>query len=70
MILVMILSFFIAGLWTVPIVKTSIKAVLDPTAGSLLDWNKLVGMIVIVFVITLITTLIQKYATDQDALKD
>ncbi len=70
MILVMLLSFFIAGLYSsVPIVKTAIKAVLDPTAGNLLDWNKLVGMILIVFIITLITTLIQKYATDQVALK-
>lgn len=69
MLLVMVLSFFIAGLWGVPAVKSVIKAILDPTAGSLLNWNKLVGMIVIVFVITLITTLIQKYATDQEALK-
>lgn len=70
MIIVMVASFFIAGLYTsVPVVRTVIKAILDPSAGNLLDWNKLVGMIVIIFIITLITTLIQKYATDQVALK-
>jgi len=35
-----------------------------------LRWNLIIGMLLVVFFITLITTLIQKYATDQKALKE
>jgi len=70
-IFVMLASLVIAGLWNkIPIIKNFIHAILDPTAGALLNWDISWGMIVIVFVITLITTLVQKYATDQEALKE
>ena len=36
----------------------------------LLGWNLTWGMLIIVFVISLITVLIQKYATDQETLKE
>lgn len=70
MFLVMILSLVIASLWnSVPIISTSVHAVLDPTAGTFLNWEVTVGMLVITAIITLITTILQKYLTDQDTLK-
>lgn len=75
MFFVMGISILIASLWDqVPIIKNSIHAVLDPTFGVLLNLNipygLEIGMIIIVLIITLFTTLIQKYTTDQKALKD
>lgn len=71
MILVMILSLVIAGCWdSVEVIKNSVHSFLDPSAGALLNWNLTWGMLIIVFIITLFTTLIQKYATDQKALKE
>ena len=70
-ILVMLLAFVVAGLWDkVPVIKNSINFILNPTAGALLNWNLNIGMLIIVLVITAITTLVQKYATDQDKLKE
>ena len=70
MLLVMILSLVIAGLWnSVPIISTSVHALLDPTAGVFLTWHVTIGMLVITAIITLITTILQKYLTDQDTLK-
>ena len=70
-IIVMLVSLIIAGLWDkIPVIKNSIHAILDPSAGALLLWNINWGMIIIVFVITLIITLAQKYATDQKSLKE
>lgn len=70
-ILVMIASMFIAFYWDkVSFIKDAIHSALDPSIGALLNWNLVIGMLIIVFSITLITTLIQKYATDQKALKE
>ncbi len=70
-IIVMLLSLVIAGLWDrIPVIKNSIHAVLDPSAGALLLWNVSWGMTFIILVVTLIVTLAQKYATDQEALKE
>lgn len=70
-IIIMIASLIIAGYWdSFPIIKNSVHAVLNPSAGALLSWNLTIGMTIIVFLITLLTTLIQKYATDQKALKE
>jgi len=64
-------SFIIAIYWEkIAWIKDSVHAALDPSAGWLLSWNLEIGMILIVFVITLITTLVQKYTTDQKALKE
>jgi Predicted membrane protein len=65
----MIASFFIAGLWNYPIIKDSIHLILDPTAGYLMNLNATFGMLVVVALITLVTTLVQKYGTDQETLK-
>jgi uncharacterized membrane protein (DUF106 family) len=71
MILVTTASLIIAFYWDkVSVIKDSVHSALDPSAGWLLNFNLTVGMIVIVFIITLITTLVQKYTTDQKALKE
>ncbi len=70
-IFVTIVSLAMAIFWDkVPFIKNAIHTALDPTAGALLRLNLTLGMLLVVFVITLITTLIQKYATDQKALKE
>lgn len=69
--IIMVVSFVIAGLWDkLPAIKNSIHFIFDPTAGALLNWNLTIGMILIVGIITLLTTLVQKYATDQKTLKE
>lgn len=70
-IIVMLISLVIASLWDrIPVIKDSIHAVLDPSAGALLLWDVSWGMTIIILVVTLIVTLAQKYATDQEALKE
>jgi len=70
-IIVMLISLVIAGLWDkVPAIKNSIHFVLDPSAGALLLWNVSWGMTIIILIVTLIVTLAQKYATDQEALRE
>jgi len=71
MILIMLFSLLIAGLWEkVPAIKDAIHSGLDPTAGVLLNWNLHWGMFFIILIITVITTLVQKYGTDQETLKE
>ena len=68
---VMLISLVLAGLWDkIPAIKNSVHVILDPSAGALLDWKLSLGMFIIVVIITLITTVVQKYATDQKALKE
>ncbi len=69
--LIMFASLAIAFYWDKALwIKNSVHALLDPSAGALLNWNLTIGMLIIVFMITLITSLIQKYTTDQKALKE
>ncbi len=71
MIIIMLISLVIASLWEkVPAIKNTIKAGLDPVFGSLLNWNLTIGMLIIVLLITLLTTIVQKYTTDQESLKE
>ncbi len=68
--IVMAVSLFIAFLWDkVPAIKNSIHAILNPTFGALMAWDLTIGMLIIVFIISIFTVIIQKYATDQVALK-
>ncbi len=68
---VMIISLLIASFWDrVDILQRSVHSVLTPTLGTLLEWNLTGGMLIIIFLIALITTLVQKYATDQKTLKE
>ena len=69
--IVMLISLLIASFWgKYPIIKETISKGLDPSLGALLDWNILIGMLVIVFIISSIMTLAQKYLTDQKTLKE
>lgn len=71
LIIFMLISLVLASLWDkIPAIKNFIHTILDPSAGFLLSWNLNWGMLIIVFIITLITTLVQKYATDQKTLKE
>ena len=68
--IVMFVSFIIAGAWDkVSIIKEPVHFVLDPTFGALLNWDLLLGMIIIVLLLNLVLVLIHKYTTDQEKLK-
>ncbi len=68
--IVLIASIAIASLWDkVQIISESIHYIFDPTIGKLLDWNLTIGMTLLVIIITIIMTLVQKYGTDQEKLK-
>ena len=70
LILIMAITFVIAGLWDkTPIISETVHYIFDPTLGYLLDLNLKWGFAFIVFIIMFLTTLVQKYATDQEALK-
>lgn len=67
----MAISMVLVFMWnSVPVVKNSVGAVLDPTAGALISWNLTLGSLIVFFVIAFITTLVQKYATDQETLRE
>jgi uncharacterized membrane protein (DUF106 family) len=68
---IMFITFFIAFFWDkLEFIKNSVSYLLDPSIGFLLNWNLNLGMLIIVFFLTLITTLVQKYATDQETLRE
>jgi len=68
---VMFISLLIAFFWDkVAFIKDSVHFILNPTAGALLNWNITWGMIAIVLVISILMTLIQKYATDQKTMRE
>ncbi len=70
-IFVMIASMGIAFFWdTLSIIKNTAHIILDPTAGALLNWNLTYGMIILIFIISIFMTLLQKYATDQKTLRE
>jgi uncharacterized membrane protein (DUF106 family) len=70
MMAIMFLGIMVAGLWgAVPVIKKTVHALLDPTAGALLNWHPTIGFFLFVALLTLITTLVQKYGTDQNAIK-
>ena len=71
MFLVMLGSILIASLWnTMPVIKDTVHAALDPTLGVFLDWKISWGMFLLIAIISLIMTLVQKYGTDQEALRE
>ncbi len=70
-IFVMLISLVIAFYWDkLPFISNSVNYILNPTAGFLIELNLNWGMLAIVAVITVITTIVQKYATDQKTLKE
>ncbi len=69
--IIMTVSLVVATYWEkIPFIKQFVHTIFDPSVGSLLSWNLTIGMLIVVFLITLFTTLIQKYTTDQKALKE
>ncbi|MDA3836064.1 MAG: EMC3/TMCO1 family protein [Nanoarchaeota archaeon] len=46
-----------------------VDAVFSPTLGALLDWHMEIGMLIILFILSIIMTFVQKYTTDQAELK-
>lgn len=67
----MVVSLVVAFMWdSLESVKRVVHSVLDPSAGALLGWEITFGMLIIIFILTAITTLIQKYTTDQETLRN
>lgn len=67
----MLVSLGIALFWDrFPIISSTVHLILDPIAGNLLNWNVNIGMIIFTALISLFITLIQKYTTDQDTLRE
>jgi len=67
----MIASLIIASLWnSVSFISGTAHAILDPSLGVLLNWNYLGGMSFVVLIMALITTLLQKYGTDQETMAE
>ncbi|MGA2130341.1 MAG: EMC3/TMCO1 family protein [Candidatus Pacearchaeota archaeon] len=65
-----LISILIASFYnSVPLIKNSVEAVLNPTAGALLIWNLTLGMTVIILILSLFTTIVQKYTTDQETMR-
>lgn len=70
LILVLFFTLVIAGLWdTLPVIKSTVNAILNPTFGFLLNIHLTMGFLIITLFVTFATTLVQKYGTDQQALK-
>lgn len=67
---VSLIGIAIAFFWDhIPAVKEAVHVVLNPTAGRLLDWDADWGLVIISALISLVTSLLQKYTTDQETLK-
>lgn len=70
MFLVLGISLAIASVWnSFPVIKETAHSILDPTAGALINWNTNIGFIIVIFISTLFTVLVQKFTTDQKELK-
>jgi len=67
---VLLVSLAIAAFWNqFPIIKSSVHAILDPSLGKLILLSPLFGIIASAAIIMFILTLVQKYTTDQPALR-
>jgi uncharacterized membrane protein (DUF106 family) len=53
----------------IPAIRDTVHAIFDPTIGAILDWNIFWGMLLIITVLNVFMVFVQKYATDQVALK-
>lgn len=49
--------------------RDGIHAALDPSIGVLLNWNLDFGMLIVVFLISVIMIFVQKYTTNQEEMK-
>ncbi len=67
---VMALSMFIALFWNqLGFIKYAVNIILNPTAGVLLNWNLIIGMTILTIILTLFSSLAQKYGTNQEELQ-
>ena len=67
----LLISFVILGMWdSVPVIKNTVNGVLDPTFGKLIKMNFLFGFMIVVGILALILTFVQKYTTDQKTLRE
>ena len=55
-------------MWEIDIMAI-LDPVLDPILGPVLNWNPIVGIILIAAVITVVITLAYKFLTDQEKMK-
>ena len=70
-VIALIISMLIAFFWEqLTFISNIVHSILDPSAGALIIWNLHIGMLIIVLILTLATTLIQKYTTDQESLRE
>ncbi len=68
--LAILASLVIVWLWDkYPAIKSTAHSILDPSLGVLLNFNIFWGMAIILAVLSLLMTLIQKYTTNQKELK-
>lgn len=68
---VTLVGIVIASLWnSVPSIKNTAHAILDPSLGTLLGFNATLGMIIISAILALILTIVQKYTTNQALLRE
>jgi len=66
-VVVMIAAMFIALNWDKwTWLKDGVHSTFDPSLGALLNWNMTIGMLIILFVLAVVLTFLQKYTTDQD----
>ena len=69
MTVMMVISLSIVSLWNhIPLIKNTANFILNPTVGVLLDAHTTIGALILFFIIAIITTLVQKYFTDQETL--
>ena len=66
----MLLGIGVSLMWgAVPAIKEGVHAILDPTLGALMNWHLNIGFFIVILFFTLVTTILQKYLTDQALLK-
>ena len=67
----LLFSMLIAVYWNKsPQVSDFFHSILDPVFSPLLNWNIFLGMSLIVLVLSILMTLVQKYCVDQESLKE
>lgn len=65
------IALVIASLWEkIPSIKENVHKIFDPSLGVLLNWDLTYGMLIIIFVLSSITLLVQKFTTDQNAIRE
>ena len=70
MFVTMVLSLVVVAMWDkFPIIGNTVNSILDPTFGKIMEWNLILGFVVVVFVLSFLLTIIQKYTTDQPTMK-